>query len=72
MRQGKVEKCHSELEKVRFTESEIEGSFLLDKAKVEQQINRIKFLIECHVYAGRFNSELVGGLKKEYESDLRI
>ena len=33
---GKIEKCYSELEKVRFTESEIEGSFLVDKAKVEQ------------------------------------
>ena len=40
--------------------------FLVNKARVEEKINRVKFLIECHIFAGRFNTKLVQDLKDDY------
>ena len=62
LNKGQVEQAYAELQKIHFTTSDL-GMPLLNKTRTEEKINRLKFLIECHVFAGRFNDKLVNDLK---------
>ena len=69
LNKGHVEQAYAELQKVHFTTMDMT---LVNKTRTEEKINRLKFLIECHVFAGRFNDKLVEDLKADYHYATQI